>query len=102
MVGNSMDCNNHVYQFIHEWWENSMVNYGKLNDLCQKIRSLGFKITIHTDECPYGMEFYVGFTIRGICSYGCWRIDEQVAVNRVAEKLSYIYSDLCYWTIKSK
>lgn len=79
-----------------------MVNYGKLNDLCQKIRSLGFDITGHTDDCPYGLEFYVGFAIRGIYSYGYRHTDEQVAVNKVIEKLSAIYSDLCYWTNKSK
>ena len=79
-----------------------MVDYGILNNICQQIRSLGFDARGRTDECPYGMEFYVGFEIDGIYSYGCWRSDEQVAVNQAADKLRAIHEALVYWSNKSR
>ena len=77
-----------------------MVNYGILNDNCQQIRSLGFDVKGKTDESLF--EYYVGFEVDGIYSYGCWRNDEQVAVNQAADKLRAVHDALVYWSNNSR
>lgn len=79
-----------------------MMNYGILNDICQQIRDLGFDVRVLTNEMQTIGTYYVGFEIDGICSYGCWRSDEQVAVNQAVDKLRAIYEALLYWQSKSK
>lgn len=79
-----------------------MVNYGILNDICQQIRKLGFEVNGRTDECRAREEYYVGFEVEGVCSYECWRADEQVAVNQAVDKLRAIQEALIYWNSKSK
>lgn len=77
-----------------------MVDYGILDNICQQIRSLGFGVKGRTDESL--CEYYVGFEVEGICSYGCWRSDEQVAVNQAVDKLRAVHEDLAYWSNKSR
>ncbi|QPB11938.1 hypothetical protein [Providencia phage PSTCR2] len=79
-----------------------MVNYGILNNICQQIRSLGFDVRGKTDETRVVGLYYVGFEVDGICSYGCWRSDEQVAVNQAADKLRAVHEALVYWSNKSR
>lgn len=79
-----------------------MVNYGILNDICQQIQTLGFDVRGITDEVQYHWLYYVGFEVDGICSYGCWRSDEQVAVNQAADKLRAVHEALVYWSNKSR
>lgn len=79
-----------------------MANYGILNDICQQIRSLGFDVKGRTDEVLSIGAYYVGFEVDGICSYGCWRSDEQVAVNQAVDKLRAVHEALVYWHNKSK
>ncbi|QHJ80115.1 MAG: hypothetical protein [Caudoviricetes sp.] len=66
------------------------------------IRSLGFEVETTYSYSHSNMEHYAGFEIKGVYSYGCWRIDEQVAVNKMHEKLVEIYNDLLYWSNASK
>lgn len=79
-----------------------MVDYGTLNNICQQIRSLGFDVKGRTDEVHSLGEYYVGFEVDGIYSYGCWRSDEQVAINQAVDKLRAVHEALVYWHNKSK
>lgn len=79
-----------------------MIDYGTINNICNQIRSLGFDVRGRTDEVQSIGEYYVGFEVDGIYSYGCWRSDEQVAVNQAVDKLRAVYEALLYWQSKSK
>lgn len=79
-----------------------MVNYRPLNNIADSIRKLGFTVSGHYNEKDETGEYYVGFEVDGIYSYGCWRSDEQVAVNQVVDKLRAVHEALTYWQSKSK
>lgn len=79
-----------------------MVRYSELYALARLVRRHHFNIELKYDTAPQEGEYYVGFEVDGIYSYGCWRSDEQVAINQVVDKLRAIHEALVYWHNKSK
>ena len=77
-----------------------VVNYDRLYALRRNIEQLGFPVKIVTSSQAPWLS-YVGFEVDGICSYGYWQSDEQVAINQAADKLRAVHKALVYWKSKS-